>query len=82
MSTKLIKTIILVLVKPITIIINQMLIKGIFPDKLKIAKIIPIYKLKKDNETMVSLYWYSHPYIFNLYLVHWQKSFEIVIFYT
>ncbi len=34
------------LTKPITLIINQMLNTGIFPDKLKIAKIKPIYKLR------------------------------------
>ncbi len=36
--------------KPITIVINQMLNTCIFPDKLKIAKIIPINK--KDEETL------------------------------
>ena len=34
--------------KPITAIINQSLTTGIFPNKLKIAKVIPIYK--KDEE--------------------------------
>ena len=34
--------------KPISAIINQSLKNGIFPDKLKIAKIIPIFK--KDDE--------------------------------
>ena len=32
------------LVKLVTLIINQMFESGIFPDSLKIAKIIPIYK--------------------------------------
>ena len=32
------------LVKPITLIVNQMLTTGIFPDKLKIAKVIPLFK--------------------------------------
>ena len=35
--------------KPLTIIINQMLSNGIFPDKLKIAKICPIYKKYDEN---------------------------------
>ncbi len=43
-SSKLIKTVTDALIKPMTIIINQMLTTGIFPDKLKIAKIIPVYK--------------------------------------
>ncbi len=42
------------LVKPITTIINQMLISGIFPEKLKIAKVIPLYK--KDDETLFNNY--------------------------
>ena len=33
-----------VLVKPLTIIINQMIVTGIFPDQLKISKVIPLYK--------------------------------------
>ena len=32
------------LVKPITLIVNQMLTTGIFPDKLKITKIISLFK--------------------------------------
>jgi hypothetical protein len=53
-STKLVKTIKIALLGPITLIINQMLHNGIFPDKLKIAKIIPIYK--KDDETLFTNY--------------------------
>ncbi len=49
LSSKLLKSIKGAVVKPITIIINQMIDTGIFPDKLKIAKIVPIYK--KDDET-------------------------------
>ena len=29
--------------KPLTIVINQVLNNGIFPDKLKIAKVVPIF---------------------------------------
>jgi retron-type reverse transcriptase len=54
LSTKLIKNVKPVLVKPITIIINQMLNNGIFPDKLKIAKIVPTYK--KEDETLFTNY--------------------------
>ncbi len=53
-STKLLKTIKTVLIAPITLIINQMISTGIFPDKLKIAKVTPIYK--KDDETMFTNY--------------------------
>ncbi len=53
-SSKIIKMLKVSLAKPITLIINQMLNTGIFPDKLKIAKIIPIYK--KDDETLFTNY--------------------------
>ena len=32
------------IIKPLTIVINQVLINGIFPDKLNIAKVVPIFK--------------------------------------
>ncbi len=53
-STKLIKTIKMSLIRPITLIINQMLNTGIFPDKLKVAKIISIHK--KDDKTLFTNY--------------------------
>lgn len=51
LSTKLLKRIKELIVPPLTIIINQSLTSGIFPDNLKIAKITPIYK-KGDNTTI------------------------------
>ncbi len=41
-SSKLVKSIKVALINPITLIINQLLNTGIIPDKLKMAKIIPI----------------------------------------
>ena len=35
------------LIKPLTSIINHSLITGIFPTKLKIAKVLPLFKKKK-----------------------------------
>ncbi len=52
--TKLIKTIKVSLIRQITLITNQMLNTGIFPDKLKVAKIMPI--LKKDDESLFTNY--------------------------
>ena len=49
-STKLLKAIKQEICKPLAIIINQSLATGIFPDPLKIAKVIPLYK--KGNRTL------------------------------
>ena len=38
-----------VILKPLTLIINQMLNTGIFPDNLKIAKVVPLYKKGDDG---------------------------------
>ncbi len=53
-STKLAKAIQTAILGPVTLIINQMLNTGIFPDKLKIAKIIPNYK--KGDDTLFTNY--------------------------
>ena len=42
------------LLKPLTVIIKQMLLSGIFPEQLKIAKIIPLYK--KGDKTNLTNY--------------------------
>lgn len=58
-STKLFKACKSALCTPLTIIINQSLLSGIFPDLLKIAKVIPIFKKGKndliDNYRPISL---------------------------
>ena len=54
LSLKIIKTIKGDLLSPLTIIINQMLNTGIFPEKLKIAKIKPM--LKKGENTCFTNY--------------------------
>ncbi len=54
LSAKLMKNIKYELLRPITLIINQMINTGIFPDKLKIAKINPIYK--KEDESLFTNY--------------------------
>ena len=41
-------------IKPLTIVINQSLATGIFPEKLKIAKVMPFYK--KDDITLMDIY--------------------------
>ena len=53
-STKLLKFLKDALVEPLKLIINQTFVNGIFPDNLKIAKVIAIFK--KDKETLFSNY--------------------------
>ena len=53
-SMKLIKVLKGVITQPLTVIINQMLNTGIFPENLKIAKVIPIFK--KENESIFDNY--------------------------
>ena len=43
-SNNLIKTAKFVFAKPITLIINLMLYSGLFPEQLKVSKIIPLHK--------------------------------------
>ena len=58
-SNKLLKTTKNEIVHVLTLIINQSLSTGIFPDRLKIAKVLPLYKKKEnylfDNYRPVSL---------------------------
>ena len=53
-SNKLVKFVKNVISEPLSIIINQMLKLGIFPDCLKISKVVPLYK--KDDDTNLSNY--------------------------
>ena len=53
-SNKLIKNAVNELVSPLTIVINQMLNTGVFPNQLKISKVIPKYKSK--DHTLLSNY--------------------------
>ena len=53
-STSLFKFSITAIVKPLVYIINNSLTNGIFPDKLKQALVIPVYK--KGDETQIENY--------------------------
>ena len=43
-----------VIIKPLTLLTQQILTTGIFPDKLKLAKVIPIYK--KCEQALINNY--------------------------
>ena len=53
-STKFLKHITPAIIKPLTLLTQQVLAKGIFPDKLKLAKVIPIYK--KGEQSLINNY--------------------------
>ena len=59
-SNKLLKLIGHVLCKPLTLIINQMLTSGIFPDAFKTAKIIPIYKKRRFSAFVRFLFYLKY----------------------
>ena len=71
-STNLLKHIAPLIIGPLTVIINQSLCTGIFPAKLKIARVIPLYKKDDchilDNYRPISL------------LTSISKVFEKVVF--
>ena len=54
LSMKIIKRVIVKLSEPLCVIINQSLFSGIFPYKLKIARVIPVFK--KDDNTILDNY--------------------------
>ena len=39
-----------ILIKPLVFLINQSIIEGVFPDELKLAKVIPVYKAGSSME--------------------------------
>ena len=53
-SNKLLKKLSPILIQSLTLIINQSITTGIFPDELKIAKITPLYK--KENVKLIENY--------------------------
>ena len=53
-SSKLIKIIDPAIIKPLTLLINQVLNTGIFPDELKITKVTPLFK--KDDPKVLTNY--------------------------
>ena len=53
-SSILLKQLAPILCKPLTLILNQPLLTGIFPDKLKLAKVIPVHK--RDDTRLTENY--------------------------
>ena len=42
------------MIKPLTCVVNQCLITGIFPDNLKLAQVLPLHK--KDDKMIMTSY--------------------------
>ncbi len=84
-SSKLQKLMKSAVIKPITIIINQMINTGIFPDKLKIAKIILFLKrMVKLNLLIIGqyLFYLQYPkYLKKIYLNSYINSFLIINYF-
>ena len=74
-SCRLMKDISDIIAIPLTSLINQSLQSGIFPDKLKIAKVVPIFKAGKDNIES-----YVHNYRPISLLSCFSKIFERVVY--
>ena len=53
-SVKLLKFLSSAMIKPLTLIINQSLLTGIFPEKLKIAKVPPFFKKKMTSQLWIT----------------------------
>ena len=53
-STKLMKETIQNIILPITHMINRSFASSIFPDQMKIVKVIPIYKSSSQNELQIT----------------------------
>ena len=80
MSKKFLKTLVPVLLRPLTLIINQSLTTGIFPDQLKIAKVLPIHKkMKLQQWTTIDQYHYYQLY---LKFLKRQLTFNYLIVFT
>ena len=72
-STKLLKLIEPAITKSLTLLSNQVLTTGVFPDKLNIAKLIPIYKkVRQQYFIIIDLYLF-----YQLSQKYWNKLFII-----
>ena len=62
-------------IKPLAILINQSLIKGVFPNELKLAKIIPVYKagsnMELSNYRPISVLYFFQKSMKNLCIALW-----------
>ena len=72
LSTKLVKTISSKILYPLTVCINQSLFTGIFPDKLKMAKVVPLFKKGSKDD-------FSHYRPVSL-LPSFSKIFERIVY--
>ena len=81
-SNNLIKRIKDVLIKPLTLLINQMLSSGHFPSQLKISRVIPLFKsgsLNCSQTTVQYPFFHRYPKFLNeLYLINYLKIYSSI----
>ena len=83
-SVKLLKRLSSALINPLTLIINQSFLTGIFPKNLKIAKVLPLFFRKMIIQSWIinvlSHYWHlSQNFLKKLFLPSFTIIFEITI---
>lgn len=51
------------IIKPLTHICNVSFRTGIFPDQMKVAKVIPLFKAGNKNDQIIDLYHFFHSFL-------------------
>ena len=70
-------------IKPLVFLINQSLIEGVFPDELKLAKVIPVFKagssMELSNYRPISVQFFFQKSMKNLCITPWYLSLIYII---
>ena len=85
-STELLKRIKAFIAKPLCLIVNQSLNTGIFPGKLIIAKVIPLYKKETQLSSVITdqflNFRLSLKYLKKLYIINYLRIYLRINYYT
>ena len=85
-STELLKRINAFISSPLCLIVNQSLNTGIFPGKLKIAKVIPLYKKETQLSSVITdqfpYFRLSLKYLKKLYIINYLRTYLRTNYYT